>query len=70
LPVSCTKKLLLESAFLDRANALDPRAFVTVKAVEYNRLAQARRTNISYFGAIIIDERPACQADPADLVYS
>jgi hypothetical protein len=23
-----------------------------------------------YFGAIIIDERAACQADPVDLVYS
>jgi len=23
-----------------------------------------------YFGAIIIDERAACQADPAELVYS
>jgi hypothetical protein len=60
------EKLLLESAFLDRANALRPRVH-TVKAVEYTGTPAPAN---EYFEAIIIHECAACQADPADLVYS
>jgi hypothetical protein len=43
------------------------RASITVKAVEYTGTPAPAN---EYFEAIIIHECAACQADPADLVYS
>jgi hypothetical protein len=48
-------KILLESAYFDRANAAR-RASVAVPSFQYSLPAQVRRP--------IIDERGACQADP------